>query len=74
MGLRSTILTCSLERQPTHRLRYRCLVTGIKANRKGELSAEVTHGISGTFPDEAIRPAIRTVALYSRAGRHPASP
>ena len=55
MGLRSTILTCSLERQPTHRLRYRCLVTGIKANRKGELSAEVTHGISGTFPDEAIR-------------------
>jgi hypothetical protein len=55
MGLRSTILTCSLERQPTHRLRYRCLVTGIKANRKGSFSAEVTHGISGTFPDEAIR-------------------
>ena len=64
MGLRSTILTCSLERQPTHRLRYRCLVTGIKANRKGSFSAEVTHGISGTFPDEAIRIPILIVALH----------
>ena len=27
-----------------------------QSQQEGELSAEVTHGISGTFPDEAIRP------------------